>query len=327
MPSTALLVSSPSLDTLIEMWLNAKFNKSGSPKTAKAYRDTLEQFRSKLQAVGLDLDADQPEQLAAIALAAQGFASWSARGKAVSAATMSQRLAILSSFYEYAIKQTLLTSNPIKRVDRPKRHDYQQAHPLDSSVVESQLEQIDRSTEYGKRDYALLALLFYTGRRLSEITGISLGDITMYQSKITVTFQHCKGGKVMVDTLPYSIGYALLDWLHAYYGPVRFGQLADRRPVFVTLTSRAYKTGSAQRGDRLGRQSVADICHKRLGTSKVHTTRHTFVRLMIEVGAPLDFIQDRLGHESLATTGRYAKAVTRNVNPYAEKLAAHLGFH
>ncbi len=75
----------------------------------------------------------------------------------------------------------------------------------------------------------------------------------------------------------------------------------------------------------LGIQSIADICEKRLGTSKVHTLRHTFARVMEDSGAKVSDIQARLGHASLSTTGRYLAALNRADNAHAESIAARLG--
>ncbi len=74
-------------------------------------------------------------------------------------------------------------------------------------------------------------------------------------------------------------------------------------------------------GQVLGIPSIADTCLKRLGTSRVHALRHTFARAMEDVGAKASEIQARLGHDSLATTGRYLAALHRADNPHTERLA------
>jgi integrase len=79
-------------------------------------------------------------------------------------------------------------------------------------------------------------------------------------------------------------------------------------------------------GEALGYHGVVGVCQHYLGTSKVHTTRHTFVVLMERAGAKLTDIQQRLGHKNAATTGIYLQQLRRERNPYGEKLAALLGF-
>lgn len=98
-PST--VVTSTNIDLAVIAWLDAKFHKSTSEKTRKAYTDTMNQFRALLSSQGLDLDSDPSR----VAIVAQAYAGYSARGKQVAQATYNQRLAVLSSFYVYARRQ------------------------------------------------------------------------------------------------------------------------------------------------------------------------------------------------------------------------------
>ena len=82
---------------------------------------------------------------------------------------------------------------------------------------------------------------------------------------------------------------------------------------------------NGSRGRALGIQSIADICAKRLGTSKVHALRPTFARAMEDAGAKVSEIQARLGHDSLATAGRYLAALHRADTPHAERLVTLFG--
>jgi site-specific recombinase XerD len=331
------IVTSTGLDVLILGWIDAKARKSGSARTRQTYTDTLAQFRAGLQRQGLDLDSGQEIgrdkdhdaskavrerrdlALSAIALTAQAFSSFSARGRQVSAATINQRLAILSSFYDYALRQVALEVNPIGRVERAKIEAYKSAQPLSNEEVTAALAAIDRETLPGKRDYAALTLMFQTGRRLAEIQALELAHLALRSGKITVTFERCKGGKTMLDTLPYSVSNRLLEWLQAFYGDdIEIGAPGDQRPVWVNLAHSGH-------GQPLGTQSIADICQKRLGVSKVHVTRHTWAHSMDEAGASAATIQARLGHESLATTGRYLAQLKRAENPFSDKLAAGFG--
>jgi integrase/recombinase XerC len=321
------IVTSTALDVLILGWIDAKKHKSGSERTRQAYSDTLNQFRGALKQLGLDLDSQDDQALTTIALTAQAFASYSSvPGRQVRPATRNQRLAILSSFYEYAIRQVALEHNPIKRVERSKVQSYGNARALTNDETEERLTAIDRSTLQGKRDYALLAVLLYTGRRLSEVQSLELCHLTLTTGKITVAFEHTKGNEQMSDLLPFTATNALLDWLQAYYGADLVpGATKDTRPVWVALSNSGHKNGRTRIGDQLGPQAIADICARRLGTSKVHATRHTWAHGMDEIGAPASTIQARLGHKSLATTGRYLAQLKQADNPYADKLAAHLG--
>jgi len=303
------------VDGWVAAWLKALAGRSGSAETLTAYRDGMADFRDKLHQVGLDLDGDPHK----IALAAQGWAGSSKVGREVAPATFNQRLAILSSFYEYCIKQELLTLNPIRRIDRRTVHQYAGAMPLGAPTVRDKLKEIDRTTPIGARDYALLSVALKTGRRLSELTGLRWADLSIVgdtfgaQAKqVTLTFRRAKGGKIMADKLTAQTSKALLEYLSMVYGP-DWGAIQPDAPVWVSVSNRT-------RGKALSIQAIADVCQARLGVSKVHTLRHTFAHTMEKAGAEVSEIQARLGHESLQTKGRYLASLRRAENAHADKL-------
>jgi site-specific recombinase XerD len=299
------------LDVALAAWLDAKANKSGSAKTKRAYDDTLRAFRTQLQDSGRDLDADPR----AVALAVQGWAGHDEPAPA----TFNQRLAILSSFYAFARKRGLITGeNPIALVDRRTVHEYAQAHPIDPADLKRRVQQIDRTTLAGARDYALLAILSQTGRRLAEVAALRWADLHVADNRVTLTVQRAKGGKVMRDKLNAAISRALMTWLHQYYGH-EIGDLASDAPIWISLARNSH-------GKPLSTRSISTICKERLGVSKVHALRHTFAHVMEDAGAKVSDIQAHLGHASLATTGRYLAALRRAENIHADEIARRMGF-
>lgn len=316
-PST--IVQSSNVELAISGWLDMH---KKSKRTHKAYSDTIGQFRAGLQRAGLDLDTD----VQSILLAAQVFARGSTVKASVSDATYNVRLAVLSSFYDYALSRYLLAPmdnaghvlNPIKAIKRENIEPYHDVKWLEPEEVTARLQQIDRSTLLGKRDYALLALLFQTGRRLQEVATLEWQHVHIAGQRVTLTFEHCKGDKRKQDELPVAHSKALLSWLHACYGK-RLASLPANTPLWVTLTR-----NTQQRGQALGLRAVQRLCDKHLNTH-THVTRHSFSHAMIEAGATLPELQERLGHESLATTGIYAKVFTGAHNPHGEQLARLFG--
>jgi integrase len=306
------------LDLAVAVWLHAKKNASGSKKTATAYAATIRDFRQYLAAGGLDLDSDQVQ----IALAAQAFANGSADPERIVApSTFNLRLATLSSFYRYVIKMGVvetITANPIERVTRRKVQAYRGAHSHDPAEVKAKLASVDRTSLPGARDYALLMVALTTGRRLSEIANLRIGDLShVGGGKIEVYFRRCKGGKEMRDVLAQPVRVALQDWLTKFYGPKVAGLDA---PLWVSLQD---KDGSY--GKALSTRTLQVICEKRVGTSKFHSLRHTFAKTMEESGAKVSDIQSRLGHSSLATTGLYLAALKKAENEHADVLANLFG--
>lgn len=315
------LVASPSrraLDLAIAGWLDAKEGKSQSQRTRDAYAATLASYRAALGRVGLDLDAP-PDQARALALVAQRWAGETTHKRAVAPATFNQRLAIVSSFYQYAARMGLIPDgNPIASyVDRRPVDEYGSAAPLDPRQIAQCLAAIDRTTLIGKRDYALLSIALSTGRRLSELAALRWRDVQIEGERFTLLWARTKGGKTMRDTLAKATSGALLAWLHAHYG-AQLGTLPPDAPLWVVLAPRG-------RGGALSGQSIADVCERHIGTSKVHALRHTFAHSMAQQGATVGDVQRRLGHSNIATTDRYLKQLASAENPYADGLASLFG--
>jgi integrase len=303
----------PVLELAIRAWLDSKANKSGSERTARIYKDYITGFRSKLQEWGHDLDS-LPE---IVAPAAQ---DWCGREQA-SASTFNQRKAVLSSFYTFSRKQGFLGSNPIERVEGRSNQEYRSARPLNKEAVGKALFEIKRHTIAGARDYALLSILLTTGRRVNELVNLQVGDLSREGDALTIIWRRTKGNKTAQDEIQPHIARVLIRYLEDWY-QTPFAQIAEKyhadAPVFVSL-------GNRDKGKPLTAKGVSLICEKHLGTSKVHSTRHTFAHAMSEVGAKPEEIQARLGHSSLAITGRYLAALNSAKNAHAGKVASMFG--
>lgn len=306
------------VDVAIAGWLHAKFQRSRSQKTKTAYETTIFQFRQFLRDQGLDFDHLDKDGRRKVALSAQAFASMTGTGeRQVAKSTFNQRLAIISSFYKYAVRNELFEYNPIAQVERAKVQSYANAIPLVPEEVHRRVQSIDRSSLVGMRDYAMIGVFLQTGRRLSEVAALQWQHVHIQGAKVTLVF-NCKGGKVMRDTLSPAISQALMQWIQQYYG------LAGLKPeswIWVNLAP-----DPAYYGKPLSIKAVSGVCERHLGTSKVHVMRHTWARSMEEAGAKVSEIQARLGHESLATTGRYLQALKQDENKHADTLASLFGF-
>ena len=305
------------LDGLIGLWLEAKAGRSQSARTAADYKSIMRDFRLALWRVQLDLDPRKPDELDQITMVAQ---LWAAAGDPPpSPATHNKRLAVVSSFYNYAIKHAgrYFDKNPIAKVDRRPVQQYASAQPLDGDEALRRLAALDRSTLVGARDYCLLSVTLLTGHRLFEIAGLSWGDVQITGNTATLHFRRMKGGKQGHDRLTPFMTRELLAWLRLYYGD-RFGSLANDAPLWVSLSNNS-------EGQRLSARSLANICEQHFGTSKYHAIRHTFARAMEDAGAKVSEIQARLGHSSLQTTGRYLAAIRSAENPYMDALSERFG--
>ncbi len=330
-----LISSSPTrlaqtLEVATAAWLHEKVGHTSSAKTKTAYQETITAFRRLLQDEGLDLaweprEGESEAQIRSqLALYAQAFASTrlpSSRHQGpIAPATKNQRLAILSSFYRFATKRGFLSiGNPIDLLDRSPVQPYARASGLSQEEVSERLAKIDLGTKQGLRDFALLLVLFTTGRRATEVASLRLRHLQVSRAGIvTLHFERCKGGKSTHDTLDEAVSTVLLLWVQTAYQS-KLSEIDSDAAIWMDLAhpSRAHVP--------LGYQGIAGVCRHYLDTSKVHTTRHSFALLMQAMGAKLTEIQKQLLHSNVATTGLYLETITHKENPFIGKLTALLG--
>jgi len=164
------------------------------------------------------------------------------------------------------------------------------------------------------RDLAMLELFYSTGMRLSELAGLSLGDVDLLSDQVKV---RGKGRKERIIPVGSRAVQALRRWLTARTGVMRPGR-GDHRAMFVS-----------RRGGRLSGRSVQRAMHQLFDAIggdelRVHSLRHTFATHLLDAGADLRAVQELLGHASLATTQVYThtsverlKQVYRNAHPRA----------
>ena len=215
-----------------------------------------------------------------------------AAGKARS--TLARRTAAARAFSTWAYRQGYLDADPAARLKAPKVN-----RPLPGVVRgERAAELVEADTADDAhpaehlRDRAILELLYATGMRVGELTGLDVGDVDLARGLARVTG---KGNKQRVVPFGDEASAAVNEWLE--FGR---GELAgDTAAMFV-----------GSRGGRIDQRQVRRIVDRagaRAGVEHVspHTLRHTAATHMLEGGADLRVVQEMLGHTSLQTTQIY----------------------
>lgn len=307
---TSLMILDSSVDYAVSAWLAEKYASSGSERTRDTYARELERFRRALHNGGWELTSDRK----VIRQIAQAFAEASPNEKQVQPGTHNLKLAILSSFYEYCVRNELcgISVNPIDGVKRRKQQRYSNVLPLEVEELTQNLKDIDRTSVDGKRDYAILLLALMTGRRIAEVASLTMNDLTLSPLGITIVWRKTKGGKVMRDKLPSVVATALLDYINSLEGHFD----AAEGTIWKSLSW----NGTA--GASLRPQALRKMCGRRLGTTNFHRLRHTFAFQMEQTGAKVSDIQKRLGHSNIGTTGLYLESMATEENEHAPKLLA-----
>ena len=268
------------------------YERNVSPNTIHAYRDDLESFVGFLCNDYLTLGRDQVDLAKVDHLAVRSYLAHLARRK-LSRASIARHLSAMRTFFKWLVREGAAEANPARGVATPKREKHLPTvmQPSDVALL---LEQPDTSTTLGARDQAWLELLYASGLRISELTGIDVDDLELRSRLVKV---HGKGSKERI--VPF--GTKAEAALRAYLA-VR-GELSrdpDEQAVFVNYRGGRITTRSVRRlFDGYLRKAAM-----RAGISP-HTMRHSFATHLLNAGADLRAIQELLGHASLSTTQKY----------------------
>lgn len=284
-----------------------------SDHTLKAYRTDLDQLAAFLEAWTQGEDADyrgrsrhraagQDALLPPSALSPAAIRAWTARMHMAGLApvTVGRKLAAARSFGTFLCREGHLDRNPARSVRNPKVAESLPAFLTESEVAT--LLDFDDGSEVGRRDRAVLELLYATGLRAAEITGLRLADMNTTERTVRV---RGKGDRERVVPFGRPALAAIDRWL-----PVRDRWAGDPAPEALFLRP----SGEPLDPPRL-RALLDDRLRDSALTRRVtpHALRHSFATHLLNAGADLRAIQELLGHASLATTQRYTHLSTRRL--------------
>lgn len=275
--------------------------RGASARTIESYRDAFELlFAFTTRRSGKDPSALRMTDLDAPLVL--DFLDYLETERGNSVRTRNARLAAIHSFMRYAsvrdpaslpVTQRVLAI-PSKRFDRPV------LGYLSREQVAAILAAPDRRTWCGHRDAVLLATLYNTGARVSEITGLRVRDVLL--DRQTAVHLHGKGRKQRVIPLWKSTARELRSWL-------RRSQLQPDAAVFPNRA-----------GGQLTRSGVRDRLDRAVATARrrcpslqgrpvtPHTLRRSTAVHLLESGVDISVIAMWLGHASPATTHQYLDA-------------------
>lgn len=217
--------------------------------------------------------------------------------------TVARKISALRSFYKFLVRENILDASPLTKVHSPKL-DKRLPSFLDEVEIDGLLTLPDQKP-LGRRDQALLELLYATGCRVSEVVGLTQDRVDL-GNRFAIVLG--KGNKERLVPL----GHTCCEALAAYY-PIR-QELMQKYGVeqhdFVFVNNR---------GGVLTDRSVRRILDKyvaRLAIKKhvsPHTIRHTFATHLLTHGADLRAVQELLGHANLSTTQIYTHVTTERI--------------
>lgn len=289
----------------VEAFLLHLQNKNFSPYTVKAYRENLTEFllffKSRKQD---DLRFFTPPNIRSFLAAAQ-------TEKKISRNTVLRKIAALRSFAAYLMEQGKLASNPFKLLPAPKR---EKILPKFLTVPETErlLETAAHSKHFAPRDKALFELMYSSGLRRSEVTGLKVKDVDFFNGVVKVLG---KGNKERLVPVTDAALAALKDYLACRPNPLPQDALflnAHGKPL--TGDGLAYIFKNTAISAHLARKVTP------------HSLRHSFATHLLNNGCDLRSLQEMLGHQSLAATQVYThvsleklKSVYRHAHPKSKE--------
>lgn len=255
-----------------------------SPLTAKSYRRDLvclaEFCDAQAVAAFADLKTHHFRRFAAVS-----------HGAGLAPRSIQRRLSGARSFMNYLIREGGLKHNPGADVSAPKAPRTLPG-TLDVDQM-AQLLKIEGDDPETVRDRAMLELFYSSGLRLSELTGLDLGDVDLADGTVRVTG---KGNKTRIVPVGRHARTAIRDWLKCRGGMCDVSE----RALFI-----------GPRGGRINNRTVQNrVRHwaQQSGLSQrvyPHLFRHSFATHVLESSGELRSVQEMLGHADISTTQIY----------------------
>ena len=310
-----------------------QFVRNASPKTIVNYRIDLEQFLTYVTPPG-----EKPMALTAVDhLVIREFVSH-LYDRGLKKSSIARKLAALRSFFRFCMREHAVKQDPVRLVARPKlpkrvpnvSTPEEMKNLLDCVTPESVAQRLSGTRKASRRfarqgsisqdlilrDRAILEMLYASGLRVSELTGLDMSSINSSEQVV-----HVYGKRRKERLVPY--GSKAREALENYW-PARQRIIdrakakADSKAVFLN-----------QAGGRLTKRMVFNIVRKyaRLLTPNLalhpHSLRHAFATHLLADGADLRAIQELLGHASLSTTQRYTHATIDQLMTIYDKSHPH----
>ncbi|HIQ88663.1 TPA: tyrosine recombinase [Candidatus Galligastranaerophilus faecipullorum] len=210
--------------------------------------------------------------------------------------TVARKIASIRAFYKFLYQEEIIDSNPADAIRAPKRPkslpDF-----MSEEEVENILRNVKIETPAGYRNRVILELLWVSGMRISELSGLNYENLNLEQNEIKVLG---KGSKERIVLIPDKTKENLKNYIDNVSDLIYKTKKTPQSPLFINYN-----------GFRLQNQSIRkalnEVVQKIELPKKVtpHVFRHSFATRMLENGADLRIVQELLGHASISNTQIY----------------------
>ena len=259
-----------------------------SPLTARSYLNDLDQFFNHL---GQDASACDPASVTS-----HDVRSWivSLMEKGLTAKSIHRKISSLRVFYRYLRKEGIMVSDPLEKVVMPKIRKKLPVF-VEEDIIDRLLDEYDFGDDFaGLRNSLIIEMLYLTGIRRAELTGLRDADVDLGSGSLKVTGKRNKQ-RIIPLLKPFTLK------IERY--------LKARDEMFPGKGQEWFFVSN--RGNKLYDKYVYNVVRKYLSMvttmekKSPHVLRHSFATHMLNHGADLNSIKELLGHANLSATQIY----------------------
>jgi integrase/recombinase XerD len=222
--------------------------------------------------------------------------------------TITRMTVSLRSFCQYLVREGIIQQDPSIHMEAPKA-EKRLPQVMSVGEVEQLLDAPDKRTAQGRRDRAMLELLYATGIRVSELISVNVDDV-----RLDLKFLRCASNSGKERIIP--ITGVTVKRIGEYVQDGRTHLVRERTEEMALFVN--------QLGTRLTRQGFWKIIKKYAREAGIeaditpHTLRHSFAAHLLENGADLRSVQEMLGHADISTTQIYTRISKKNMKDVYE---------
>lgn len=272
-----------------------EIERNASPRTLEAYRRDISRFLdfccSEWEIKAPDIDYKRIDRL--IIRLWLGSLMQSRPAKS----TLARKTASVRSFLKFCYIRGIIYHNPAHLLMIPRK-EHRLPQTVQAGHLSLMMETIETDTTAGKRDLALMELLYSTGMRLGELIKLNTSDLDLRRQRVKV---HGKGAKERIIPFGEIAKKALSEYLkERTLLTNKKSETDDFKALFLTDNGKRIYPRLVQRKVALYLSRVSEVTQK-----SPHVLRHSFATHLLDRGAGIRVIKELLGHADLSATQIY----------------------
>jgi len=217
--------------------------------------------------------------------------------------TIIRKIAVLRGFFGFLVKCKVIQSSPMDMIFSQKKDGYLPKF-LTIEEINRLIDSIDTSNVSGRRDRAILELLYSSGLRVSELIGLNKNDVDFISGCLKVTG---KGSKQRI----VPVGDDALKTLRNY-------MRTKPDDSDIIFTGRKFKGLTSRRIQMMLKKYLRNAGIDKKITP--HSLRHTFATHLLDAGCDIRSVQEMLGHKSIVTTQIYTHVTASTMKKIYDKV-------